>query len=76
MTTPLPHSPTTSNSPSLRPVEVRARSPFVALVNRFMTWWESLPVLAGFWLIPIVIGLYLLAVVINKSKSHKENKTK
>jgi hypothetical protein len=57
-------------------VEVRARSPFVALVNRFMTWWESLPVLAGFWLIPIVIGLYLLAVVINKSKSHKENKTK
>lgn len=36
------------------------------MVRKFMTWWEKLPLFVGFCFIPIVIALYLAAIVINK----------
>jgi hypothetical protein len=36
------------------------------MVRRFMAWWEKLPVIIGFFFIPLVIALYLAAIIKNK----------
>jgi hypothetical protein len=34
-------------------------------VRAFMAWWEKLPVLIGFFFIPIVLIIYAFARIIN-----------
>jgi hypothetical protein len=41
------------------------------MIRRFMDWFEKAPIYQSIWFIPIVLILWLIAIVKNKSKGEK-----